>query len=89
MKNGYELPKTTKEWADFDYIGSSGPWVSKEKERFFEAFKFYLKVAYGKDRGPIFYILRKISQWRCKKDQFRFPIEKQIITRLMPQKQLS
>jgi len=89
VNNGYKLPESTKEWADFDYIGSSGPWVSNEKERFFEAFKFYLKLGYGKKRGVIFYLLRKISQWRCKHDMFRFPIEKVVITSLMPQKQLS
>ena len=89
VDEGYKLPETTLEWGDFDYIGSSGPWVSKEKERFFEAFKFYLKVGYGKERGPLFYPLRKISQWRCKNDQFKFPIEKVIIDRLRPEKQLS
>jgi len=89
VTNGYKLPESTKEWADFDYIGSSGPWVSKEKERFFEAFKFYMKLGYGKERGPLFYLLRKLSQWRCKKDRFKFPIEKTIINILKPEKQLS
>lgn len=89
VAEGYKLPESTLEWGDFDYIGASGPWVSKEKERFFEAFKFYLKVGYGKERSPLFYPLRKISQWRCKNDQFKFPIEKFIIERVRPEKQLS
>ncbi|WP_394750163.1 B12-binding domain-containing radical SAM protein [Spongiimicrobium salis] len=89
VAQGYKLPETTREWADFDYIGSSGPWVSKEKERFFEAFKFYMKLGYGKNRGAIFYVLRKLGQWRCKKDLFKFPVEKFIINLLRPEKQLS
>ncbi len=68
VNNGYKLPATTEEWGDFDYIGSSGPWVSKEKEKYFEAFKFYLKLGYGRNRGALTYPLKKIGQWRCKND---------------------
>ena len=53
VNSGYKLPATTEEWGDFDYIGSSGPWVTKEKEKYFEAFKFYLKLGYGRNRGAL------------------------------------
>ena len=82
-------PKPQKNGEGFDYVGSSGPWVSKDKERFFEAFKFYLKVGYGRRRNPLFYPLRQVSRWRCKNDQFKFPVEKMIIEILRPKKQLS
>jgi radical SAM superfamily enzyme YgiQ (UPF0313 family) len=89
VDNGYKLPSTTEEWGDFDYIGSSGPWISKEKERFFEAFKFYLRLGYGKKGGALAYPLKKIGQWRCKNDQYKFPVEKYIIEKIRPQQRLS
>jgi radical SAM superfamily enzyme YgiQ (UPF0313 family) len=89
VNNGYELPKTTEEWGDFDYIGSSGPWVSKEKELFFENFKFYLKLGYGEKGGALLSPVRKLSRWRCDKGYFTFPIEKKLADIIMPQKKLS
>ena len=89
VEKGYILPLTTGEWGDFDYIGSSGPWVSKEKEQFFEAFKFYLKLGYGKNGGVLAYPLKKIGRWRCKNDQYKFPVEKYIIEKIRPQQRLS
>lgn len=73
-KMGYKLPATIQEWSDFDYIGSSGPWVSEEKYRFFERFKFYLKLAYGKRRLPLL-PLQFIARKRCEKNWFAFPVE--------------
>ncbi len=87
--NGYRLPETTDEWGDFDYIGSSGPWVDDEKERFFEAFKFYLKLGFGRRQGVLFSLLRKLGQWRVMKNQFKLPIEKFLADRLWIKKQLS
>lgn len=89
VKNGYQLPASTQEWSKFDYIGSSGPWVSKEKEQFFERFKFYLRLAYNKNKSPITRPLRIIGQWRCESDNFNFPLEKLLIESFRPQKQLS
>jgi len=89
VDNGYKLPSTTEEWGDFDYIGSSGPWISKEKEKFFEAFKFYLRLSYGKKGGALAYPLKKIGQWRCNNDQYKFPVEKYIIEKIRPQQRLS
>ena len=89
VNNGYALPSSTEEWGDFDYIASAGPWVSREKESFFEAFKFYLKLGYGRKRGVLFYQHRKISQWRCKNDQYKLTIEKFIIEKIRPKQHLS
>lgn len=89
VKNGYELPKTTLDWGNFDYVGASGPWVTSKKERFFEHFKFYLKLAYSDQKNKLLYPLKKISQWRCAKNQFGFPIEKYIIEKIRPSQKLS
>lgn len=78
VKKGFELPRTTDEWAKFDYIGSSGPWVSREKESFFENLKFYLKLSEAGKENIVMFPLRKLGQWRVQKDRFRFNIEKRL-----------
>jgi radical SAM superfamily enzyme YgiQ (UPF0313 family) len=88
VNEGYELPASTREWANFDYIGSSGPWVSKEKYTFFQHFKFYSKLGWEQKRiylAP----LAAIARWRCNKNQFKFPWEKALIEFLKPQQKLS
>ncbi|MCB0430067.1 MAG: B12-binding domain-containing radical SAM protein [Flavobacteriales bacterium] len=89
VEAGYVLPASTREWGAFDCIGSSGPWVSREKERYFEAFKFYLKWGYGNAGGAFLLPLRKMSRWRCEKGQFAFPIEQRIVETLRPKQRLS
>lgn len=89
VSNGYLLPQTTREWGDFDYIGSSGPWVSKEKESRIEAFKFYIKLGYGRKKGFLSMPFRKLGQWRCKHDRYSFPIEKLLIEKVRPKMELS
>ncbi|MCB0712568.1 MAG: B12-binding domain-containing radical SAM protein [Ignavibacteriae bacterium] len=84
IKGGYRLPTTVEEWADFDFVdGSSGEWVSQECYTYVERFKFYSKFAWGYQPG-----LRKPLQWisraRCKRDFYRFPVEKRIIELLRP-----
>jgi radical SAM superfamily enzyme YgiQ (UPF0313 family) len=41
VAQGYRLPRTLEEWADFDYVGSAGPWVSPAKYERVERFKRY------------------------------------------------
>ncbi|MCI5056963.1 MAG: B12-binding domain-containing radical SAM protein [Flavobacteriales bacterium] len=89
VKNGYVLPETLNDWSKFDYIGSSGPWVSKEKERFFENFKFFLKVAYNEKGGFAAYPIRKMGQWRINNDNFKLPLEKYIYEKLVNKPELS
>jgi len=85
----YPFPCTLDEWADFDYVGSAGPWVSSEKYRRVERFKFYLKYAYG--RHP--HILAKpvgiLARWRLRRDFYDFPIEQRLVERLHPAPRLS
>jgi radical SAM superfamily enzyme YgiQ (UPF0313 family) len=88
VSQGYQLPTALDEWADFDYIGSSGPWVNESKYRLVERFKFYNKVAGRKTT-----ILSKPIQWIAKKrltaEYFDFPIEKYLADLLIPQQNLS
>jgi radical SAM superfamily enzyme YgiQ (UPF0313 family) len=85
---GYQLPKTTEQWSNFDYIGSSGPWVSNKKYAFFERFKFYLKLAYSKQHFLLkpFQLLAKL---RCNFDFYKFPIEKKLANLFIKKEELS
>ena len=88
VAQGYQLPQTIEEWADFDYIGSSGPWVSPEKYEMVERFKFYNKVA-GRRRTWYTAPLQWLAGLRCDALFFKWPIEKQVTEWLLPQQQLS
>jgi anaerobic magnesium-protoporphyrin IX monomethyl ester cyclase len=88
-KEGFKLPQKTKDWADFDYIGSSGPWVSKEKYDYFEKLKCYLKIAHSPRVPAILKPMRKLAQMRLKNDNYRFPIEKIISDAFIKSKKLS
>ena len=85
---GYRLPDTIEGWADFDFIGSAGPWVSAEKERLVERFKFYNRFAGGREswtRRP----LQLLARWRCRRDAYGWPLEKRLVEWLRPQAELS
>ena len=88
VAEGYTLPDTVEGWADFDFIGSAGPWVSDEKRRFFERFKFYNHFAWG-PRSPLRLPLQVLSRWRCRRDAYALPWEKLLVERLWPQPELS
>ncbi len=89
VRNGYRLPATLDDWAEFDYVGSvGGPWVSPEKFRTIERFKFYQQLAYDRPtlakRG-----LQAVARWRCEHQVFTAPIEMAIGRRLRPAPALS
>lgn len=88
VENGYKLPESLEEWSEFDYIGSAGPWVSEEMYSFFENFKFYLKLGYGKKRSFL-YPLRYLAQKRVQNNTFKLPWERMLIETVRPQKRLS
>lgn len=88
VENGYKLPASLEEWAEFDFIGSSGPWVSSQKHELIERFKFYNRFAWGPERWfrrP----LQQIARWRCTRDLYQLPFEKVIVDRLKPLPELS
>lgn len=87
-KNGYSLPTTLEEWGEFDYIGSSGPWVSDEKYRLIERFKFYSKLAWTHPRWYL-WPAQSLARWRLKKDRFGFAFEKALVEKIRPAQKLS
>ncbi|MEL6820936.1 MAG: radical SAM protein [Calditrichota bacterium] len=88
VKNGYQLPQTLEEWAEFDYVGSAGPWVTPEKYRLIEHFKFYSKLAWGQKHW-LYAPFRSLARWRCEKDYYDLPWEKRLLEWLRPAPELS
>lgn len=88
VKNGYQLPATTAEWSDFDYIGSHGPWVSKAKYKEIESLKFYLKLAH-KQLPAMYRPVQSVARYRLKNDRYGFPVERTLFKSLYGSKKLS
>ncbi len=88
INNGYQLPDSTQEWAKFDYIGSSGPWVSQEKYNLIENFKFYNSLAWN-SKHILLAPFRHIARFRCKNDFYKIPWEKLMIEKIKPKQRLS
>ena len=84
---GYVFPRGLEEWADFDYVGGRGPWITAEQWQQVERFKFYSKHAWrpGAWRWP----LRATAQWRCNHDWYDLPFEKLIVDLVRPPQQVS
>ncbi len=87
-QRGYQFPASLDEWAEFDYVGRRGPWVSEEKWRRIERFKFYSRHAWN-DGSVARWPLRAASRWRCRRDQYAVPFEKQIVEWLRPPERVS
>ncbi|HEX5692512.1 MAG TPA: radical SAM protein [Roseiflexaceae bacterium] len=88
VREGYTLPCSLDEWADFDFIGSAGPWVSPEKYELVERFKFYQQLAWDAPKRwqkPV----QQLARWRCTRDFYALPIEKVVSNWLRPQQRLS
>jgi radical SAM superfamily enzyme YgiQ (UPF0313 family) len=88
VQAGYSLPCSLEEWADFDFIGSAGPWVSQELHRKVERFKFYQQVGWSRPR-PAWWPVQSLARWRCRHDVYGLPVEKVLSDWLRPQPALS
>jgi anaerobic magnesium-protoporphyrin IX monomethyl ester cyclase len=84
---GFQFPRGLTAWADFDYVGGRGPWVSTERWHQIERFKFYTRHAWqpGAWRWP----LRTAARWRCERDWYALPIEKTLVEWVRPPQQVS
>jgi anaerobic magnesium-protoporphyrin IX monomethyl ester cyclase len=86
-QNGYVFPRGLEQWADFDYVGGRGPWITPEQWEKVERFKFYARHAWkpGAWRWP----LRTASRLRCEHDWYDLPVEKMIVDFVRPPQQVS
>jgi radical SAM superfamily enzyme YgiQ (UPF0313 family) len=85
VASGCQLPDSLTDWSRFDFVaGLPGPWVSADKYKLIERFKFFLDLA-GKRSSR----LRRLAQLRCRHNDFRFPIEMHLMRWLWPAQKLS
>ena len=76
VRNGFELPSNLDDWAAFDFVGSvGGPWVSPEKFRLIERFKYYQQIAWDRVSLPKV-LIQKAARLRCRRDFYALPLEK-------------
>jgi anaerobic magnesium-protoporphyrin IX monomethyl ester cyclase len=89
VQRGFELPQTLEAWAEFDYVaGLPGPWVSAEKFKLIERFKFFQDLAWNPlSRGAR--LLQRLARYRCSKDEYRWPVEMMLMRWLVPAERLS
>ena len=89
VADGFELPESLADWSQFDFVaGLPGPWVSPEKYKLIERFKFFLDLAStrgGRRRSW----LQRIAEVRCERKDFRWPIEMRVMQWLRPEEKLS
>jgi anaerobic magnesium-protoporphyrin IX monomethyl ester cyclase len=89
VARGFRLPATLEAWAQFDYVaGLPGPWVSPEKYKLIERFKFFHELAWQRvSRGKR--ILQQLARYRCIKDDYRWPLEMLVTRWVTPVERLS
>lgn len=89
IARGYRLPRTLEGWATFDYVqGEPGPWVSAEKFRFIERFKFFHELAWG-PATRLGRLLRRSARYRCSRNDYRWPLEMALVRSYRSEPRLS
>jgi anaerobic magnesium-protoporphyrin IX monomethyl ester cyclase len=89
VARGFRLPQTLEAWAQFDYVaGEPGPWVSPEKFKLIERFKFFHELAW-KRVSPAKKILQRLARYRCTQDEYRWPVEMLLTRWVLPAQRLS
>lgn len=87
IRDGFKPAETLGEWGDFDWY-QTGPWVTPERERLIERFKFYQQIAFDRPR-PWQRPLQKLARWRCANDNYKLPLEMLAMNALAPTTRLS
>jgi anaerobic magnesium-protoporphyrin IX monomethyl ester cyclase len=88
-ERGYRKPENLADWADFDYVGSRGSWVTEDKWRRVQRFKFYQRHAFGRSRHPAARVLRWLARARLRSGFLRAPFEKVLLEAVRPGERLS
>lgn len=88
VRLGYSMPQTLAEWADFDYVGSVGPWISEPRRRAVEASKFYNDQRWGGGSLPR-RALSASARWRLAGHRYAWPLEQRVVEYLRPRARLS
>lgn len=74
VAQGFRLPDTLEAWSEFDFVdGLPGPWVSREKFKLIERFKFFHELAWQQVSDQR--LLQRLARYRCSRDDYRWPVE--------------
>ncbi len=89
VSNGFRLPDNLAEWSQFDFVaGLPGPWVSGAKFQLIERFKFFQELAWRRTSAG-WDLLQRLARFRCHRDEYRWPIEMNLLNWLQPRERLS
>lgn len=88
-QRGYPQPASLEAWAEFDYVGARGPWVTPAKWQQIQRFKFYQRHAFGLHPRAVHAPLRWLSRFRVDRDFYRWPVEQWAVEALVPPERLS
>ncbi len=89
IAKGFRLPDTLDAWSQFDFVqGAPGPWVSHEKFKLIERFKFFHELAWRHSRGAK-KLLQHLARYRCSRDEYRWPLEMMIMQSFESEPRLS
>jgi radical SAM superfamily enzyme YgiQ (UPF0313 family) len=89
VARGFRLPETLEAWSTFDYVaGLPGPWVSPQKFRLIERFKFFHELAW-KRASRRTRALQRLARYRCRRDEYRWPVEMILSRWVVPAERLS
>ncbi|MBS0379676.1 MAG: B12-binding domain-containing radical SAM protein [Proteobacteria bacterium] len=89
VAQGFRLPDSLGEWSRFDFVaGLPGPWVSQAKFQLIERFKFFQELAWRRATAG-WDVLQRLARYRCRRDDYRFPIEMRLMNWLQPRERLS
>jgi anaerobic magnesium-protoporphyrin IX monomethyl ester cyclase len=89
VARGFRLPDSLEAWSTFDYVaGLPGPWVSPQKFRLIERFKFFHELAW-KRASRRTRALQQLARYRCSRDEYRWPVEMLLSRWVVPAERLS
>jgi radical SAM superfamily enzyme YgiQ (UPF0313 family) len=86
---GFRLPDNLLEWSQFDYVaGLPGPWVTRTKFKLIERFKFFQEHAWRRSASSMD-LLQRVARYRCRRNDYRWPVEMRFMQWLRPAERLS
>jgi len=89
VARGFRLPQTLEAWSGFDFVaGLPGPWVTPKTFTLIERFKFFQELAWKRVSLPT-RVLQQLARYRCRRDEYRWPLEMLLTRWLVPAEKLS
>jgi hypothetical protein len=88
-RSGSSMPSSLAEWADFDYVAGTSVFLDSRLGRIVDDFRFYNRYAFAPTRNPIRWGFHALARWRTAHHAYGFPVERRLIERLRPIREVS